>query len=99
MNLLKFLFMQLCYLIQLLFKQLSYMIEFAYTHFQRLVVAVMPSVDVVSTWVGRVCIVVMMTCTVCRLIYGKKAIDCKAGSLFVLGVEWVQCLCSPPVRI
>ena len=97
-NLFKFPFMQLYNFIQFLFMQLSYMIEYAYANIHGLVVAIVPLFDVVSTWVGRVCIVVMMTCTVCRLIFGKEAIDSKAGRLFVLGVEWVQCLCSPPLE-
>ena len=89
-NLLKFPFMQLYYFIQLLFMQLSYILEYVYGHFHGLVVTAMPFFVVVSTWVGGVYILVVMTCTLCRLVYGKDAINSKAGRLFVLGVEWLN---------
>ena len=98
MNLFKFPFMQLYYLIQLLFMQLSYIIEYVYPCFHGLVVVTTSFFDVAPTWIGRVCIVMAMVCTICRLIYGKDAIDTKAGRLFVIGVEWVQCLCSPALE-
>ena len=97
-NLLKFPFMQLYYFIQLLFMQLSYILEYVYGHFHGLVVTAMPFFVVVSTWVGGVYILVVMTCTLCRLVYGKDAINSKAGRLFVLGVEWLQCLFSLPLE-
>ena len=94
-NLFKFPFMQLYYLIQLLSMQLSYVFGYAYPYSHGLVVMTASFFDVAATWIGRVCIVVIMFCAICRLIYGKEAIQSKAGRLFVLGVEWVQCLCSP----
>ena len=98
MNLLKFFFMQLYYLIEMLFMQLSYILEYVYGHFRGLVMTVMPFFVVVSTWVGGVYILVVMTCTLCRLVYGKDATSSKAGRLFVLGVEWFQCLFSLPLE-
>ncbi len=98
MNLFEFPFMQLYYLIQLLFMQLSHIIEYVYPYFHGLVVVTRSCIDVASTWIGRVCIVVMMLFTICRLICGRDAIDTKAGRRFVLGVEWIQGLCSPALE-
>ena len=85
-NLFEFPFMQLYYLIQLLFMQLSHIIEYVYPYFHGLVVVTRSCIDVASTWIGRVCIVVMMLFTICRLsVEGMLSTPRQADGL---SLEW-----------
>ena len=97
-NFLKFPIMQLYYFIQLLCMQLCYFLEYVYPHFRGPVVVVMPFFVFLSAWVGVAFILVVTTCTLCRLIYGGDATESKGGRLFVPGVKWMQCLFSTPLE-
>ena len=80
-NLFKFPFMQLYYLIQLLFMQLSFIFEYAQTWMHGF-----------AYLTGWLCVITFAICLGCRIFFGRDAIDSTPGRVFVLFGDILQCM-------
>ena len=92
MNLLKPIYMQLCFFPEELYVYISMV-----GAWMKPVITVFAFMHQVAYVAGWIFIVVLATCLLCRMVFGTEAIDSTPGRVFVLLGEVLQCMLHRPL--
>ena len=91
------------YIIDVIYMQLCFFFEELYVHISMAGAWTKPFITVfafmhqVAYVAGWVLIIVLMTCLLCRMVFGTEAIDSTPGRVFVLLGEVLQCMFHQPL--